>query len=143
MSVPQSHTLTKEERLCGKTTVSALISSGKWGTTPHLRFCWSAGHETSLNRLMVSVPKKFFKRAVKRNLLKRRMREAYRLQKELLTATGIDLLLAYSHPEVADFATLYAEVTEILGRIQAKADSSSAGTTPSSFAGSTGESPAV
>ena len=120
MSVPQSHTLTKEERLCGKTTVSALISSGKWGTTPYLRFCWSAGHDTGLNRLMVSVPKKFFKRAVKRNLLKRRMREAYRLQKELLTATGIDLLLAYSHPEVADFATLYAEVTTILGRISSQ-----------------------
>ena len=138
MSVPQSHTLTKEERLCGKTTVSALISSGKWGTTPHLRFCWSAGHETSLNRLMVSVPKKFFKRAVKRNLLKRRMREAYRLQKELLGATGIDLLLAYSHPEIADFATLYAEVADILGRITRSVDS----TTPS-FAGSTGESPSV
>ena len=120
MSAPQSHTLTKEERLCGKTTVSALVSSGKWGTTPHLRFCWSAGHDTGLNRLMVSVPKKFFKRAVKRNLLKRRMREAYRLQKELLGATGIDLLLAYSHPEVADFATLYAEVTEVLTKIQEK-----------------------
>jgi ribonuclease P protein component len=128
MSVPQSHTLTKEERLCGKTTVSALISSGKWGTTPHLRFCWSAGHDTGLNRLMVSVPKKFFKRAVKRNLLKRRMREAYRLQKELLTATGIDLLLSYSHPEVTGFATIYAEVTTILGRIS------------SSLAGRAGES---
>ena len=138
MSVPQSHTLTKEERLCGKTTVSALISSGKWGATPHLRFCWSAGHETGLNRLMVSVPKKFFKRAVKRNLLKRRMREAYRLQKELLPAPGIDLLLAYSHPEIADFATLYAEVADILGRITRSVDS----TTPS-FAGSTGESPSV
>ena len=135
MTAPQSHTLSKEERLCGKTTVAALISSGKWGSTPHLRFCWSAGHDTGLNRLMVSVPKKFFKRAVKRNLLKRRLREAYRLQKELLGATGIDLLLAYSHPEIADFATLYAEVTEILGRIHAKNESS--------FAGSTGESPAV
>ena len=135
MTAPQSHTLSKEERLCGKTTVAALISSGKWGSTPHLRFCWSAGHDTGLNRLMVSVPKKFFKRAVRRNLLKRRLREAYRLQKELLGATGIDLLLAYSHPEVADFATLYAEVTEILGRIHAKNDSS--------VAGSTGESPAV
>ena len=138
MSVPQSHTLTKEERLCGKTTVSALISSGKWGTTPHLRFCWSAGHETGLNRLMVSVPKKFFKRAVKRNLLKRRMREAYRLQKELLGVTDIDLLLAYAHPEIADFATLYAEVADILGRI-----ARSAGSTTPSFAGSTGESPSV
>ena len=135
MTAPQSHTLSTEERLCGKTTVAALISSGKWGSTPHLRFCWSAGHDTGLNRLMVSVPKKFFKRAVRRNLLKRRLREAYRLQKELLGATGIDLLLAYSHPEIADFTTLYAEVTEILGRIQAKIDSS--------FAGSTGEAPAV
>ena len=120
MTSPLGHTLSKEERLCGKTTVSALISDGKWGTTPHLRFCWAAGRDTGLNRLMVSVPKKFFKRAVKRNLLKRRMREAYRLQKELLAATGVDLMLAYSHPEVADFAVLYAEVTEILQRISAK-----------------------
>ena len=120
MTSPLGHTLSKEERLCGKTTVSALISDGKWGTTPHLRFCWAAGRGTGLNRLMVSVPKKFFKRAVKRNLLKRRLRESYRLQKELLAATGVDLMLAYSHPEVADFAVLYAEVTEILQRISAK-----------------------
>ena len=135
MTSPQGHTLPKEERLCGKTTVSALISDGKWGATAHLRYCWAAGRDSGCNRLMVAVPKKFFKRAVRRNLLKRRLREAYRLQKELLGATGIDLLLAYSHPEIADFTTLYAEVTEILGRIQAKIDSS--------FAGSTGEAPAV
>ena len=120
MTSPQSHTLTKEERLCGKTTVSALISSGKWGTTPHLRFCWSAGHETGLNRIMVSVPKKFFKRAVKRNLLKRRMREAYRLRKEQLEASSVDLMLAYSHAEIADFQTIYEEVGDILDRINAK-----------------------
>ena len=116
MSAPQSHTLPKEERLCGKTTVSALISDGKWGTTAHLRYCW-AGRDGGVNRLMVAVPKKFFKRAVRRNLLKRRLREAYRLQKELLPGTGIDLMLSYSHPEVADYATLFAEVTDILTRI--------------------------
>ena len=117
MSAPQSHTLPKEERLCGKTTVSALISDGKWGTTAHLRYCWAAGRDSGVNRLMVAVPKKFFKRAVRRNLLKRRLREAYRLQKELLVGTGIDLMLSYSHPEVADYATLFAEVTDILTRI--------------------------
>ena len=117
MDAPQSHTLSKEERLCGKTTVAALISSGKWGSTPHLRFCWTAGRGSGVNRIMVSVPKKFFKRAVRRNLLKRRLREAYRLQKQLLTASGVDLLLSYSHPEVADFQTIYAEVTDILQRI--------------------------
>lgn len=139
MTSPQGHTLPKEERLCGKTSVSALISDGKWGATPHLRFCWAAGRETGLNRLMVSVPKKYFKRAVKRNLLKRRLREAYRLQKELLTATGIDLMLAYSHPEIADFQTVYAEVAEILQRIAQKLSPSTAGSASPSSAGLTGD----
>jgi ribonuclease P protein component len=120
MSLPQAHTLPKEERLCGKTTVSALLSEGKWGSTEHLRFCWAGGREAPLNRLMVSVPKKYFKRAVRRNLLKRRLREAYRLQKERLTQRGIDLLLSYSHTEIADFRTLFAEVGEVLQRIDAK-----------------------
>ena len=120
MSLPQAHTLPKEERLCGKTTVSALLSDGKWGATEHLRFCWAGGRETPANRLMVSVPKKCFKRAVRRNLLKRRLREAYRLQKEQLAPGGIDLLLSYSHAEIADFSVLYAEVGDILERISKK-----------------------
>ena len=120
MTSPQGHTLPKEERLCGKTSVSALISDGKWGATAHLRYCWAAGRESGVNRLMVSVPKKFFKRAVRRNLLKRRLREAYRLQKELLVSSGIDLMLSYSRAEIADFQTLYTEVAEILQRVQAK-----------------------
>jgi len=126
MTSPHSHTLPKEERLCGKTSVSALISGGKWGGTAHLRYCWMTRQEGGANRLMVSVPKRFFKRAVRRNLLKRRMRDAYRLQKELLSPSGVDLLLSYAHPQVADFATLYGEVTEILGRIRQKRDSGSA-----------------
>ncbi len=144
MSAPQGHTLPKEERLCGKTTVSALISDGKWGTTAHLRYCWAAGRDSGVNRLMVAVPKKFFKRAVRRNLLKRRLREAYRLQKELLPGPGIDLMLSYSHAEIADFATLYAEVTEILTRISrlcGAADSHSG--TIDSHSGRDPESPAV
>ena len=144
MSAPQGHTLPKEERLCGKTTVSALISDGKWGTTAHLRYCWAGGRDGGVNRLMVAVPKKFFKRAVRRNLLKRRLREAYRLQKELLPGPGFDLMLSYSHAEIADFATLYAEVTEILTRISrlcGAADSHSG--TIDSHSGRDPESPAV
>ena len=119
MTSPQSHTLTKEERLCGKTTVSALISSGKWGAAPHLRYCWSVGHETGLNRIMVSVPKKFFKRAVKRNLLKRRMREAYRRQKELL-GPGVDILFIYTSPEVLPYETVFSDMATLLQAVYAR-----------------------
>ena len=143
MTSPQGHTLPKEERLCGKTTVAALISDGKWGTTAHLRYCWAAGRDNGRNRLMVSVPKKFFKRAVRRNLLKRRLREAYRLQKELLAATGVDLMLAYSHQEIADFQTIYAEVTDILQRISQKIASPNPDPAPCHLERSEGSDPAA
>ncbi len=124
MTAAQAHTLPKEERLCGRTTVAALLSEGSWGRTAHLRYCWASGRGTGRNRMMVSVPKKLFRRAVKRNLLKRRMREAYRLQKERLAADGVDLLFAYSRPETADFQILYLEIGDILRRIQAHIESS-------------------
>ena len=70
--------------------------------------------QVGFSRMMVSVPKRNFKRAVKRNLLKRRIREAYRVRK----ITGVDILFQYNSPELADFATISAEVASILARIR-------------------------
>lgn len=113
-----ANTLRKEERLCGKSNISALISSGKWGGTAHFRYCWrKRGENEDINRIMVTVSKKFFKRAVKRNLLKRRMREAYRLQKSLLSARGIDFMVSYNCKEILDYQVIYSEMTAILSKI--------------------------
>ena len=90
-----ANTLPKAERLCGKSRISALISKGRWGSTEHIKYCWHGSREEGPGQIVVSVSKKFFKRAVKRNLLKRRMREAYRTQKDLLAVSGVDLLLAW------------------------------------------------
>lgn len=65
------------------------------------------------SRIVVSVPKRLFKRAVKRNLLKRRIREAYRRQKGLISAPA-DILFIYTAPEVLPYEVIYADMTAIL-----------------------------
>lgn len=79
------YTFSKRERLCGEIRINQLFSTGKAFIVFPLRVVYLAvpKEEVSL-KMMVSVPKKRFKRANKRNLLKRRIREAFRLNKSLL-----------------------------------------------------------
>ena len=122
MSAPGSHTLPREERLRGKADIAALIGHGQWCGEEHVRCCYRTGTGTGINRVMVSVPKKHFRRAVMRNLLKRRMRESYRLQKELLAGTGVDLMLFYGSRDIATSEVIRDEVARLLGRIPAESE---------------------
>lgn len=119
MELPGTGTFRKEERLCGKTRVAALVASGKWGGTRHMKYCWTPG-SGEVTRILVSVPKKHFKRAVKRNLLKRRIREAYRLQKSLLDGSLADIMFVYTSQEIADYSVIAAETADILAAVAAK-----------------------
>lgn len=122
MTAQKSHGLSKAERISGVKDVAALLAGGKWMRSELLKVCFMR-NDLEYSRIVVSVPKRLFKRAVKRNLLKRRIREAYRLQKELLgatpgaAATGFDILLQYNSPEVADFAAIRDDVAVALRRI--------------------------
>lgn len=61
-------------------------------------------------RIMISVPKRNFKRAVARNLLKRRIREAYRLDKEAFTGLGLDMLICYKSRDIHPFADIQRDL---------------------------------
>ena len=109
------NTLTKKERLCGKTAISKLLAKGKHGSVPGIRWQCLYGTDSGVNRIVVSVSKKFFKRAVKRNLLKRRIRESWRRQKHMLALEGnFDILLIYSVKEILSYEEIYAAVGQII-----------------------------
>ena len=68
--------------------------------------------------MAVSVPKRLFKKAVDRNLLKRRIREAYRLNKADLYSLlenkqiTLQLIIQYQKKEIKDFHTIEKALIE-------------------------------
>lgn len=111
-------TLTKEERLHGKNDISALLAKGRSGDEQIIKYRYLRNTGSGRNRIMVSVSKRLFKRAVKRNLLKRRIRESYRLLKHSLPAEGgADILFIYSTKEIMPFTDIYGTVSRILEKI--------------------------
>lgn len=115
-------TFPKKEKLYGVKGISALLSKGKYGNEGLLRFCYrphgESGEDTA-SRLVVSVSKRLFKRAVKRNLLKRRIRESYRRQKNILVLSPVDIMIIYNNKEIATYEEIYAAVGRVLERVSA------------------------
>ena len=109
--------LPKAERLRGKKDISLLFAEGEWGGYGHIKFCWTYNAEGKENRVLFSVSKKSFKRAVKRNLIKRRLREAYRKQKEMLGYRGVSFMLLWASKEIADYQSVEKEVAAVLSKI--------------------------
>lgn len=82
-------TFGKEERLCSRTLIDRLFhkdGSRSMAAYP-LRLVYMKtqdGEDIPPAQMLVSVPKRCFKRAVKRNHVKRQVREAYRKNKHIL-----------------------------------------------------------
>ena len=113
--------LPRQERLRSLGAVRRLFESGQSGFIFPFRYLWFAEADSERSvEVLFSVPKKFHKRANRRNLLRRRTKEAYRLQKELLEACGpvnLDVALIYSSQEVLPYKTVSHAVRRILESI--------------------------
>ena len=130
--------LRKEERLCSKKLIDTLFGTG--GSHAMTAYPLKAVYrlidsktETSVSKetvmeskvqVLVSVPKKHFKRAVKRNRVKRQVREAYRKHKSYVTLrvnelADKQLLIAFIwlSNELIDSVTIEQRVSNLLQRI--------------------------
>jgi ribonuclease P protein component len=78
------YTFKKEERLCSRKHLDLLFKNGSSFLLYPFRISYLFIDESAEvpAQVVINVPKKRYKRAVDRNLLKRRIREAYRLHKE-------------------------------------------------------------
>ena len=112
------NTLPKKERLYGKKGIEKLLARGRHGSVDSIRYRFLTDNGEETNRILISVPKKLFKRAVKRNLLKRRIRECWRKQKHALNVEkGMDILFMYSTKEVLTYQEIYSRMEEIIEKL--------------------------
>lgn len=118
------HALPKSERLSSLTAVRRLFADGASGFVYPFRYMVLKSESTTPTvEVLFSVPKRNHKRANKRNTLKRRMREAYRLNNDALHAAiaehgkEVDIALVYSSKELLPYKTIEHAVRRILAEV--------------------------
>ena len=115
-----THTLSKEERLCSRKVLEELFSGGHPSVTAYPIRAVFMRSEMPGVRILVSVSKRYFKRAVKRNRIKRQLREAYRLQKEVLQPLdgGLDIAFLWTSDDMLPTEKVFQKMKNILLRVR-------------------------
>lgn len=120
-------TLSKEERLSRRSDIARLLSEGRYGDAGCVRYCFAGGGEKPFSRVLLSVRKRDFKRAVWRNLIRRRLRESYRLQKDILEGFPADIMLVYTSKEILPYTEIFSSVGSALSAIRKRLKKSHGG----------------
>lgn len=111
----------KGERLTGRDSLNELFNDSSSFFVYPFKLVWKKTERSGFPaRIVVSVPKRRFKRAVKRNLIRRRIKESYRLQKsefyEKLNEKDVklDMAIIYVADKEMDYDSIDRKFTTLL-----------------------------
>ncbi len=115
------NTFPKSHRLCSRKAIETLFSGGGSSLSAYpLRVVYRPVATDS--QVLFSVSKRHFKHAVDRNRAKRQLREAWRLNRNILPATALPLHIAFlwlsDEPQTSDL--IHRKVKNLLHRISEK-----------------------
>ncbi|MBN2165239.1 MAG: ribonuclease P protein component [Marinilabiliaceae bacterium] len=118
------YTFTKEERLCNFHLIDNLFEEGNSFVKYPFRVVYSfiESEQVFPAQVLVSVSKKRFKRANKRNFIRRKIKEAYRLNKHklyhILDKNEIKLVFAiiYLPTEILSYAEIEAGIEKVINQ---------------------------
>lgn len=112
-------TFGKDKRLKSQKKIERLFLSGKRAQSFPLKSVFFMDPDQPAGiEIAVSVPKKLFKKSVDRNLLKRRMREAFRLhQHQLKPQNKLEVMFIYSANEILEFSKIEKAMLVLIGSL--------------------------
>jgi ribonuclease P protein component len=125
------YTFTKEERLCNKKLIDQLFHNGSSFLCYPFKVSWLIATDPQLfpAQVLFSVSKKRYKNAVDRNLIKRRIREAYRLHKQqylysLLSDTNNNIVfsIGFIGKEIAPYDFIEKKILKLLNQLSEQID---------------------
>jgi ribonuclease P protein component len=125
-------TFRKSERLSGEKLIDTLFTTGNTFVVSPFRVIWLEFDftEKSPAKILISVSKKRIKGAVERNLVKRRIREAYRRNKKSFYDFLIQnkkkcvFALLYNTSEVLTYKETEGKIILLLNRLQSEYEKS-------------------
>lgn len=111
------NTLNKVEHLCSKRVIETLFKSGESMFRHPFKVIYVQNNQ-DFNRVLISVPKRSFKKAVTRNLIRRRIRESYRLNKSNITFNKYyDIIILYVSNDILEYSAINGKIRDCLEKI--------------------------